>query len=101
MAFNAQRSIGSNRGNPNSNDDSWKADRFINIRLKAKDGTAPKIATAFLKLSNKRHNSLIEYLDAGGDEELRAKRLAIVLKNLVIDYQSSEPKDVAAFDLED
>lgn len=90
MAFNSARN------NAPAQDTSWKADRFINCRLPAKDGTEPKIGTFFLKLSDKRQAKLIEWLDS--DPE---KNLPIMLSKMKFDYRSAEPKDTAGFDLED
>ena len=89
-----------NRNNTNANaqqqgnDDSWKADGFINIYLPGADGKDRKIDAIPLKASKAVQKQLLEWLekDPANIEKLASK--------LVLTYQSAKASDSALLALD-
>lgn len=72
--------------------ESWKADRFINVWITMKDGSRRKVGFMTLKKSNRFENALIERLDQG-EEAVEAFKTAIE-----IDYNSANGEGEISFD---
>ena len=74
---------------PSSNNDSWKADAFINIHVPTKGGGSRKIGALPLHLSRNTDAKLIEFLDAGPEN------LEKLLMQLQLNYQRVKVDDPA------
>jgi len=48
--------------NGNNNQENWKADAAINVRVPREDGTKSKIGTLFLKMNKNVEKDIIEFL---------------------------------------
>lgn len=65
-----------------SKDDSWKADRFLNLALPTKSGGTFQIGALALKLDKSaNHAKLIEWLDQNPEENTKK-----LLSKLIITY---------------
>lgn len=78
---------------PVAQDDSWKAQGFINLYLSAKDGSRRKIGFVALKQSRATDAQLIEWLekDPANIESLKSK--------LIIEYNSAIAVQTDSLDL--
>lgn len=74
-------------------DDSWKAQGFINISLPTKDGKTRKLGAIPLRDSNVNEKALREFLESNPDG------VEALLGKLVIDYQNATPAEGNGFDL--
>lgn len=79
----------------------WQADSFLNIHLRARDGSTRKLGQVPLKLSNAGEADIHHFLLAGGDKELQAKREKALLNRIVLDWRLAERDEGRAFDLPD
>lgn len=107
MAFDTQGNLPTPR-NSNGNGQAparrkevWQADSFLNIHMRAKDGSTRKLGQVPLKLSNAGEADIHNYLYAGGDKELQAKREKALLGRFVLDFRLAERNEGRAFDLPD
>ncbi len=93
MSFNnnAQRSINTN---PNQQNDSWKAQGFLNLYLPSKDGKRKKLGAIPLKESKHSEKALLQWLNED------PSRVAQILSKLEMEFQSAVPGDASGFDLE-
>lgn len=73
--------------------DSWKAQGFLNLYLPSKDGKRTKLGAIPLKQSNQREKSMLAWLNED------PKRVATILAKLEIEYRSAEPNEGSGFDL--
>ena len=91
MAFRPSNAA-ADRGPSN---DSWKADGFLNLYLPTKEGGKRKLGAIPLKGSNANEANLLKWL-----EEDTEARVATLLKKLVVEYRSAQPKAGSEFALE-
>lgn len=77
------------------NNDSWKADAFLNLYLPGADGQPKKLGAIALHKRKKQDAQLIEALE-GKDAE---KILEFVLNNLSANYQPADGSGAAGFAL--
>lgn len=79
---------------PQVEDDSWKADAFINLYLPRDNGTRGKIGTGIpLRATNPAMKQLIDWLLA--DEA----NVALFKEQLILEVNSAEPKEGNGFSL--
>lgn len=90
MAFNTAAVTASTS---NTQNDSWKAQGFLNFYLPSQDGKRKKLGAIGLKMSKPNEKSLLEWLN---EDPSRAQ---VILSKLVIEYQSAQPADGTGFDL--
>lgn len=88
MAFNTAAAPASS-----NNNDSWKAQAFINVYLPSKSGTRIKVGTLPLKESKGREAELIAWLKQ--DEE----NLAKLVNRLEFDFRLAADSEANGFDL--
>lgn len=90
MAFqsNAQRTA------PTEQNDSWKAQGFLNFYLPKADGSKGKLGAIGLKVSKPAEKKLIDFLNANGEEGVKA-----LLSKMIVEYRSATPEDTGGFDL--
>lgn len=90
MAFqsNAQRTA------TQEQNDSWKAQGFLNFYLPKADGGKGKLGAIGLKVSKPAEKKLIDFLNANGEEGVKA-----LLSKMIVEYRSATPEDTAGFDL--
>lgn len=69
-------------GTQSQDNDNWKADAFLNIRLPRQDGKQPKLTSVALKLSRKTDTDVIEFLRANPEDGIERLKAA-----MVIDFQ--------------
>ena len=94
MAFNTDNAA-SNVGNTNTNNDSWKAQGFLNFFIPGKDGKTKKIGAIGLKDSKPNEKELMNWLNA---DPANVQKL---LKVLTVTYQSAVPTETSGFALPD
>lgn len=80
---------------PQQNDDSWKAQGFLNFYLPSKDGKEKKLGAIPLKDAVAGHADLRKWIEANPE------RVVKLLASLTITYQSANPQQAAVFALED
>lgn len=98
MAFNtnAQPSVNTApRGDRNGQNDSWKAQGFINFYLPTKGGKKRKLGFIPLYEKNANEAALMAWIQE--DPEARVK---LILSRLEIDFRTAEADPNSAFDLE-
>ena len=91
MAFNFNDR--SNSRQQQGQDDSWKAQAFINLYLPTKEGGRRKLGTIALKDSRPNEKALIEYLQKG---DAALKNLA---NKVEFNFQMAEGSEANGFDL--
>lgn len=79
---------------PAAQNDSWKADAFLNFYIPSKDGGQKKLGAIPLKMSRANEKQLIEWLQA--DPENVQK----LVNKIQLNFQSATPSDTNGFDLE-
>ena len=79
--------------NPNNNNETWKAQGFLNLYLPSKTGQRRKLGAIPLKESRSSEKQLLAWLNED------PSRVAQILAKLEIEYQSALPADTAGFDL--
>lgn len=87
MAFATKR-------NSNSNDDSWKAQGFLNFYLPSDTAASgrEKIGAVGLRSSKASENGVLEYLMAAiSDPAKLDARIKSVLTQLIVEFKSAEP----------
>jgi len=91
MAFssNAQRS-----NNNNTNNADWKAQGFLNFYLPNRKGERTKLGAIPLKDGKNNEKLLREWIEKDIDAAV-----AVLMKNIVIEYRSATPSDDSAFAL--
>lgn len=89
QSSNAQRS-----NNANGQNDSWKAQGFLNLYLPSRDGKRTKLGAIALKTSNDRQRQLLEALDKDPDAVIAAMK-----GKLEIEFRSAEASEGSGFDL--
>lgn len=77
---------------PAGQNDSWKADRFINIWVPSKGGKATKLGTIGLKTSRPKEAALITRLDANPNDIDALKEV------LTLTYESAEGNASSEFE---
>ena len=92
MASPFRRNAGNQQSQ--SNDQSWKADGFLNFYLPRKDGAKRKLGTISLHLSKENEAMLIEWLKADENNIHKLK------DKLQLEFNTAELKADAAFDLD-
>lgn len=75
------------------NDDSWKADGFLNFFIPGQNGARKKLGAIPLKDSIKSQADLRAWLEED------PSRVAVILAKLEIQYQSAEAIESNGFDL--
>lgn len=88
MAFNSNSNTESN-----SNNESWKAQGFLNLYLPSKDGKKRKLGAIPLKESKPSEKALLVWLNED------PSRVAKILASLQMEYQSAVPNEATGFDL--
>lgn len=83
-----------NNSGTDKNNDSWKAQGFLNLYLPNKDGKRTKLGAIPLKEANPNERQLLEFLKAD------PARVEVLLKNLLIEFRSAEPSAGSQFALE-
>jgi hypothetical protein len=74
--------------------DSWKAQGFLNFYLPARNGAGRKKLGAIpLKESKHNEKQLLAWLNED------PSRVSVILSKLEVEYQSATPADAAGFDL--
>ena len=76
--------------------DNWKAQGFLNLYLPTKEGKRRKLGTIPLRDTKDAEKTLRTWIEK--DPEAAAK---VLLSKLIVEYQSAEASDGAAFDLEE
>lgn len=90
MAFNSNK----NKSAPApANNDSWKAQGFINISLKTKDGGTRKLGAIALHENNVNENQLLEWLKAD------PANLEKMIDRMTFEFRTSEVVEDKMFDL--
>lgn len=100
MAFNpnAARSNSNRNTRDNDNgpqDDSWKAQGFLNLYLPNRDGKRTKLGAIPLKEGRPNEKKMLDWLKADPG------RVNVILAKLEIEFRTSEPSEGSAFALED
>jgi hypothetical protein len=96
MAFDTNTSANTNRNQSNASgpaNDSWKAQGFLNFYLPAKVGGRKKLGAIPLKESRGSEKELLAWLNED------PSRVAQILSQLEIEYQSAAPSETAGFAL--
>lgn len=75
--------------------DSWKADAFLNFYIPTKDGGTKKLGAIPLKLSKANEKQLIEWLQA--DPEANAQKL---INKISLNFQSAQGPAEGTLDLD-
>lgn len=78
---------------PTQQNDTWKAQGFLNLYLPAKNGARKKLGAIPLKESRANEKALLEWLNED------PSRVGQILAKLEIEYQSATPADASGFDL--
>ncbi len=73
--------------------DSWKAQGFLNLYLPTKDGKRTKLGAIPLKESKANEKAMLAWLNED------PTRVATILSKLVIEYKSATPAEGSGFDL--
>jgi hypothetical protein len=89
MAFNTNAAAA-----PVANNDSWKAQGFLNLYLPSKNGERRKLGAIPLKESKPNEKALLEWLNEDPSRVLK------IMEKLVIEYQSAVPAEGNGFDLD-
>jgi hypothetical protein len=89
MSFNQSNA----QRNDQANNDSWKAQGFLNFYLPAKNGQRKKLGAIPLKESKHSEKALLQWLNED------PSRVAMILSKLEVEYQSATPADASGFDL--
>lgn len=92
MAFNSNTQRSNNNQSQGQND-SWKAQGFLNLYLPTREGKKTKLGAIPLKESNGREKQLLAWLNED------PSRAAQILSKLEIEYRSAEAGEGSAFDL--
>lgn len=92
MAFRSNTATRATRSN--AQDDSWKADGFVNIYLTRKNGERAKLGVITLRDSKENEAQLREWLES---DPANIGKLA---QKLVIDYRSAKAGPDSGFDLD-
>lgn len=79
---------------PSTNNESWKAQGFLNFYLPAKNGQRRKLGAIPLKESKANEKQLLAWLNED------PSRAAQILDKLELEYQSAAPSDEHAFALD-
>ena len=79
---------------PSTNNESWKAQGFLNFYLPAKNGHRRKLGTIPLKESKVNEKQLLAWLNED------PSRVTQILAKLELEYQSAAPNDEHAFALD-
>lgn len=79
---------------PETANDSWKAQGFINLYLPSKDGKRKKLGAIPLKESKHSEKALLQWLNED------PSRVAQILSKLEMEFQSAVPGDASGFALE-
>jgi hypothetical protein len=89
MAFQSQAAAAQTPSN-----DSWKAQGFLNFYLPAKNGGRKKLGAIPLKESKLNEKQLLAWLNQD------PSRVATILSQLEIEFQSAVPAETSGFALE-
>ena len=79
---------------PSTNNESWKAQGFLNFYLPAKNGQRRKLGAIPLKESKANEKQLLAWLNED------PSRVTQILAKLELEYQSAAPNDEHAFALD-
>ena len=79
---------------PSTNNESWKAQGFLNLYLPAKNGQRRKLGAIPLKESKANEKRLLAWLNED------PSRVTQILAKLEIEYQSADSNDEHAFALD-
>lgn len=93
MGFNPGNSQRSNTAPTAQQDQSWKAQGFLNLYLPTPDGGRAKLGAIPLKESKPAERKLLDFLNED------PSRLAAIVAKLVVEYRPATPDDKAGFDL--
>ena len=96
MAFKTNEGAGNNTntGNGNGgNNDSWKAQGFLNIYLPTQDGKKRKLGSIPLKESKQSEKELLNWLNED------ATRVKHIISLMIIEYQAAEQAAGSGFAL--
>lgn len=80
---------------PSQNNDSWKADAFLNLYLPGADGQPKKLGAIALHKRKKQDKQLIDALEGKNAEKV----LEFILANLTANYQQADGSGAAGFAL--
>ena len=92
MAFSQSNAAHNNQ--TSDNNESWKAQGFLNLYLPGKDGSKRKLGAIPLKEAKPAEKALLTWLNED------PSRVATLLSKLEIVYQSATPADTAGFALD-
>ena len=92
MAFSQSNAARNNQASDNN--ESWKAQGFLNLYLPGKDGSKRKLGAIPLKEAKPAEKALLTWLNED------PSRVAVLLSKLEIVYQSATPADTAGFALD-
>lgn len=80
---------------PAAQNDSWKADAFLNFYIPTKDGGTKKLGAIGLKMSKANEKQLIEWLQQ--DPEANAQKL---INKISLNFQSAQGSAEGTLDLD-
>ena len=88
MSFNTNT-----QRNDQAQNESWKAQGFLNLYLPSKDGKRKKLGAIPLKESKHSEKALLAWLNED------PSRVSQILSKLEMEFQSATPGDASGFDL--
>ena len=94
MAFAISSAVPAVPAQPSTNNESWKAQGFLNFYLPAKNGQRRKLGAIPLKESKANEKQLLAWLNED------PSRVAQILAKLELEYQSAASNDEHAFALD-
>lgn len=92
MAFSTSNATRNNQASDNN--ESWKAQGFLNLYLPGKDGSKRKLGAIPLKEAKPAEKALLTWLNED------PSRVAALLSKMEIVYQPATPADTAGFALD-
>jgi hypothetical protein len=95
MAFDRNSGSNNNNSSNKGENDSWKAEGFLNFYLPTQDGGRRKLGSIPLKGNKQSEKDLLKWLNE--DKE----RVAVIMAKLQLEYQAAEQAAGSGFDLSD
>ena len=92
FVFNGGRGNGNNQSQ--QQDESWKAQGFLNFYLPTKGGGKRKLGTIALREGKANEKALIDWLKANPEANV-----AHLMAKLEVNFQTSEANEASSFDL--
>lgn len=91
MAFNNNNAARATA--PRNNDESWKAEGFLNIYIPRKNGTRMKLVGAPLRMNNPSQKALYDYLMANPDVAIQTLMAKMIVEFVPV-QQGAEDLDL-------